>query len=59
MGIPDPWLSGESAYNTSKATIRELVGSLIGDTTLNYIGYMDCVRRYGTGKRKERKYLDM
>ena len=52
-------LSEENVYNTYKAAIGELVGSILGDTTLNYIGYMDCVRRYGTGKRKERKYLDM
>ena len=28
LGIPDPRLSAESAYNTSKADIRELVESL-------------------------------
>ena len=29
LGIPDPRLSAESAYNTSKAAGRELVDSLL------------------------------
>ena len=35
LGIPDPRLSEESAYNTSKASSGELVDSLIGCTALN------------------------
>ena len=37
LGIPDPRLSAESSYNTSKADIGELVESILGGTTLNYI----------------------
>ena len=37
LGIPDPRLSEEHAYNTSKADIGVLVGSFLGGTNLNYI----------------------
>ena len=33
--IPDPRLSAESAYNTSKASSGELVDSLLGGSALN------------------------
>ena len=45
LGIPDPRLSAESAYNTSKADSRELVESLLGGSVLNYVGHMACVRK--------------
>ena len=35
LGIPEPRLSAESAYNTSKAASGELVHSLIGVSSLN------------------------
>ena len=35
LGIPDPLFSTEISYNTSKAASGELVGSLLGGTTLN------------------------
>ena len=38
LGIPDPRLSAESSYNTSKANSGELVGSILGGTELNYVG---------------------
>ena len=44
LGIPDPQLSAESAYNTSKADSRELVDSLLGCSALNYVGHRACVR---------------
>ena len=37
LGIPDPWLSSESEYNTPNADSWELVGSLLGGTNLNYV----------------------
>ena len=37
--IPDPRLSAESAYNTSKATSGELVHSLLGGSALNHVGH--------------------
>ena len=45
LGIPDPRLSAESAYNTSEAASRELVDSLLGGFVRNYIGHMACVRK--------------
>ena len=45
LGIPDPWLSVEIAYNTSKADSRELVDSLLGGSVLNYVGHRACVRK--------------
>ena len=35
LGIPDPWLSTDSAYNTSKVVSGELVDSLLGGSALN------------------------
>ena len=43
LGIPDPRLSAECAYNTSKAASRELVDSLIGGSVLNYVGHRACI----------------
>ena len=37
--IPDPRLSAESSYKTSKAASRELVDSLLGGSVLNYVGH--------------------
>ena len=39
LGIPDPQLIADSAYNTSNAAIRELVDSLLGGYVLNYVGH--------------------
>ena len=58
LGIPDPCLSEESAYNTFKASSRELVGSLLGVTALNYVGHSACVCGSSTGARKEWKYTE-
>ena len=52
LSIPDPWLSAESAYNTSKAYSVELVNSLLGGSSLNYVGHMVCVRRASAGARR-------
>ena len=35
LGILEPQLSAESEYNNSKADIVELIGYLLGGTTLN------------------------
>ena len=45
LGIPDPQLSAESAYNTSKAASGELVESLLGGSALNYIGHRAYIRK--------------
>ena len=39
LGIPDPRLSADSAYNTSKAASGELVDSLLEGSVLNYVGH--------------------
>ena len=44
LGIPDPRLSAECAYNASKAASRELVDSLLGGYVLNYVGHRTFVR---------------
>ena len=59
LGIPDPRLSAESAYNSSKAASGELVDSLLGGTALNYVGHRACVFWASAGGRKERKYVEM
>ena len=38
-------MSAESAYNTSKAAIRELVDSLLGGSVLNYAGHRACIHK--------------
>ena len=49
----------ESAYNTSKAYIGELIGYILGGTALNYINHMDCVYRASVRERKEQKRMEM
>ena len=49
----------ESAYNTSKASIREMVGSLLGGTALNYLGHRACICVSIVGARKEWKHIKM
>ena len=59
LGIPDPRLSEDSTYNTSKVARRELISSLLGGSYLNYLGHRYCVFRSSVGTRKEQKYLEM
>ena len=54
LGIPDSWLSAESAYNTSKAASGKLVDSLVGGTSLNYVGHRECIRGASAGASKEK-----
>ena len=51
LGILDPRLSVESAYNTYKADSRELVDSLLGGYVLNYVGHRACVRKASQSAR--------
>ena len=57
--ILDARFSEESAYNTSKAATRKLVDSLLGSSTLNYVGQRECVHRASAVARKEWKHVDM
>ena len=59
LGIPDPWLSLESAYSTSKVAIRELVGYLLGGTTLNHVCHRDYVCGDVAIASKEQTYAEM
>ena len=44
LGIPDPNLSAERAYNTSNVASGGLVDSLLGGSALNYVGHRAYVR---------------
>ena len=59
LGIPDPRLSEESAYNTSNAARGKLVESLLVGIALNYVGHRACIRGASAIARKERKHVDM
>ena len=59
LGIPDPQLSAESTYNTSKADSLELVDSILGGSALNYVGHRACVRGASAGERRERKHVEL
>ena len=45
LGIQDPRISAESAYNTSKEASEFLIGSLLGGTELNYVEHKGCIHR--------------
>ena len=58
LGIPDPWLSAERAYNTSKAASEVLVVSLLGGTDLKYVAHKGCVFRASADGWKRREFLE-
>ena len=57
--IPDPRLSAESAYNTSKGASRELVDSILGGSALNYIGHRACVRKASLAARHAKMCVEL
>ena len=59
LGIPDPWLSAESAYNTSKAASRELVDSLLGGSVLNHVGHWACVCKASQTARLRKRFFKL
>ena len=59
LGIPEPRLSAESAYNTSKADSRELLDSLIGGSVLNYVGHRACVRKASQLARLSKRIVEL
>ena len=59
LGISDPQLSAESAYNTSKAASRELVDSILGGTVLNYIGHSACIRKASQTARLNKRSFEL
>ena len=58
LGIPDPWLSAECEYNTFKAAIKVLVGSLLGGTYLNYVSHKGYVCRERVDRRKHQELAE-
>ena len=50
--VPEPWLSAESANNTSKTAMGELVDYLLQGSALNYVGHRAYVRRSSAVARK-------
>ena len=52
LGKPNLWSSEESAHSTSNSAYGELVGSLLGDTDLNYVGHRACIHGASVGARK-------
>ena len=59
LGITYPRLSAESVCNTSKAASGELIDSLLGGSSLNYVGHRSCVRGSNAGVKKERKHVEL
>ena len=59
LGIPDPQLSAECSYNTSKAASREIVDSLLGGSVLNYVGHGACVRKASQLARLSKRIAEM
>ena len=57
--IPDPRLSAECAYNTSKAASWELVDSLLGCSALNYIGHSSCVCKASLVARRAKMHVKL
>ena len=58
LGIPDPCLSEERAYNTSKSASEVLIGSILGGTDLNYVVHKGWIRRASTDRRKQRELAE-
>ena len=59
LGIPNPGLSVECAYNTSKADSRELVDYLLGGYVFNYVGHRACVRNSSQTARLRQKSVEL
>ena len=59
LGILDPRLSAESAYNTSKADSRELVDSLLGGSVLNYVGHRACIHKASQLARLLKMFVEL
>ena len=59
LGTPDPWMSAESAYNTSKAASGELVYSLLGGSALNYVGHRAYVRKASIAARRAKMHVEL
>ena len=59
LGILDPRLSEYSAYNTSKVATGELVDSLQGGSSFNYVGHRACIRKASLAARRAKMHVDL
>ena len=59
LGIPEPRLSEEISYNTSKADSGELVVSILGGSVLNYVDHKACVRIASLAARQTKKSVEL
>ena len=59
LGIPDPRLSVESAYNTYKVASGELVESLLGGSALDYVGCRACIRKASLTERRTKMHVEL
>ena len=59
LGIPNPRLLADRAYNISKSASEVLVGSLLGGTYINYVAHKWYVCRASSDRRKHQKFLEM
>ena len=58
LGIPDPRLSAESAYNNPTSDSGELVDSLLGGSVLNYVGHRACALKASLDARCAKMHID-
>ena len=58
LGIPDPRLLAERAYNTSKSASEVPIGLRIGGTDLKYVAHKYCVRISSVDGWKQREFWD-
>ena len=59
LGIPDPLLSAEISYNTSKEASGELVDPLLGFSALNYVDHRACVCGESLAARREKMHVKL
>ena len=59
LGIPDPLLSAESAYNTSKAASGELADSHLVGSVLNCVGHRACVPKSSQMARLSKRSIEL
>ena len=59
LGITEPRMSAESAYNTSEGACRELVDSLLGGYFLNYVGHRACLHKASLTERGAKMHVEL
>ena len=59
LGIPDPRLSADSAYNNFKAASGGLVDTILGGSILNYVRHRSCVRKASLTSRRAKIHVKL